>query len=1473
MTLPGGPAAKLGHMYEKWWTLSELVRMLRGETDSLRIEPPGLDGVEFVVKSGNQQEFHQAKRSHRSGRWSQATLASSGVLGSIGKLLIGNRDRFVFVSGSDARELTDLCEGAAHAESFDEFKARFLGAEPRASSYERVLNEWHCDGRVAWDVLCRVDVHTISERLLETTVRRDLSALFLARADQLCARLATIVEAVHRTIERPELLSQLKEAGFLLRKVSSAHTARQAVADATDRYLQGVRRNLIQGSLIPRDKTDEIVARLTGAQPADCVLTGKAGGGKTGCVVEVVEKLKGKGVRVLAFRLDRHMSETSATGLGKRLELEESPALVLSAAAKFNGAPAVLIVDQLDAVSAMSGWDSQAFDVVEQLLTEAKAGGIGTMVVCRAFDWHNDPRLRSLIREDDREVKLDKLSPDEVQNVLAKGGLDASTFSTRQLDLLRLPQNLALFFNANTSPSTAFSSDSDLLKCYWDKKRRLVAERAGQDDRWIEVMGAMCEAINDTQQLSVREEKLDGFSPSYLDQFVSEGVLAKDGHSYAFGHESFFDYCFARLFANKETSLTTLLKSSEQHLFRRSQVRQVLVYLREADFDRYVKELEALVSNEGIRAHIKDLVFAWLATLDDPHDEEWNIWIAFVEPQLPAIEQRACEDRLIMRAWQRIFSAKSWFKQFDKREMISDWLSGQEHHVDLATAYLCSHQGNWPDEVAACLEPFADLDGDWSRRLRTVMFHPDSCRSRRHFDLFLKLLDKGTLDSGHGAFASIGEVCYRLQNKQPNWIPEVLAHQLRRLCATATAGSDVYLGVQWLDAFDGDHISGAIRKAADLVPATFVGYVLPAVLDLADAASGDGQRPPITDVVWPVLRKGPLTVMDSCLHALAGALTRLAGGDEDLREWVGMLASRETHVANYLLLAIYRGGGARYADKAALAFCKNPWRFHCGYSDSPYWCATETLKAIVPHCQADNLAALEGVILSYEDAFEQTKDGIRSRGQAVFNLLAAFPDELRSDLASSRFQEMRRRFGDPSPAPRGIVSGWAESPIPSAARAKMNDEQWLKAIAAHPSNPQLAREFGAEVKIAPDRFVGISDQMPSATNPIYFSELLGGLAEATIAEDTKVAVCQRVFEYARVECGRDIAKLLATANRPLPDGALDILVRLAIETEGSEDEKWWLEDVGDDHFDLRSDIYTKGINTTRGRAALSLGELISKDGGYISRLEPVLSELVGVRSAAIGSCVAYTLRTVAYHDQALGVDLFLRMDFSEERLLGTHHVHEFVRENVHGEFAKMRGLIVRMLRSRYPDVRRPGARLGCLAGLSHQDALELAEESRRGDIHQRRGSAEVAAANISEPQCRPWCESALGDFFADDDPEVRKVAASCFRHIHEDDLATCGDLIGAFCNKPAFEDDSFSLLRALKNARAQLPGMTHLACERLLKRTERRGTDTMTAIELVFRLYQQHPNDKWTKRCLDLIDLVCLEEPGSAWKRFDDFER
>src|SRR4029077_9704072 len=98
MTLPGGPADKLGNRYEKLWTISEIVQMMMGFSDSIRIEDPAVQKAEFVVTKGRRREFHQTKRANPSGKWSLAALAAkdTALIQAIGSILSGNQNRFVF---------------------------------------------------------------------------------------------------------------------------------------------------------------------------------------------------------------------------------------------------------------------------------------------------------------------------------------------------------------------------------------------------------------------------------------------------------------------------------------------------------------------------------------------------------------------------------------------------------------------------------------------------------------------------------------------------------------------------------------------------------------------------------------------------------------------------------------------------------------------------------------------------------------------------------------------------------------------------------------------------------------------------------------------------------------------------------------------------------------------------------------------------------------------------------------------------------------------------------------------------------------------------------------------------------------------------------------------------------------------------------------------------------------------------------
>ena len=120
-----------------------------------------------------------------------------------------------------------------------------------------------------------------------------------------------------------------------------------------------------------------------------------------------------------------------------------------------------------------------------------------------------------------------------------------------------------------------------------------------------------------------------------------------------------------------------------------------------------------------------------------------------------------------------------------------------------------------------------------------------------------------------------------------------------------------------------------------------------------------------------------------------------------------------------------------------------------------------------------------------------------------------------------------------------------------------------------------------------------------------------------------------------------------------------------------------------------------------------------------------------------------------------------------------------------------------------------------------------------------------------------------------------------FGNLADDALDTYVDLIETFCNSTAFQEDSFSLLHALQVSLGRLPGMTCVVCEKFLDRfageardiRTRRAGDSYTVTKLVFRTYQQHQNDEWTPRSLDLVDRLCLEGIGDPGRELDHFER
>lgn len=211
MPLPGGASDKAGNRYELLWTVDRLVDIVLARASSIRLEPPELDGIEFLYSRDGAVEFHQVKRGNASeGRWSISRLKP--VLKTFKKHLLADKHvTCVFVSGDGVLALGELVERACSAESYDEYYGLFLNTETHRRAYEDLCSTWEMTSEESWLYLRRLRIETIDESQLRSKLDQVLGLLFTTHPSSTRATLCQMVlEHVHGTLTAPQILDYLE---------------------------------------------------------------------------------------------------------------------------------------------------------------------------------------------------------------------------------------------------------------------------------------------------------------------------------------------------------------------------------------------------------------------------------------------------------------------------------------------------------------------------------------------------------------------------------------------------------------------------------------------------------------------------------------------------------------------------------------------------------------------------------------------------------------------------------------------------------------------------------------------------------------------------------------------------------------------------------------------------------------------------------------------------------------------------------------------------------------------------------------------------------------------------------------------------------------------------------------------------------------------------------------------------------------
>lgn len=1440
--LPGGASDKAGNIYEHLWTAMRVADLLHGDASRLRLEPPGFTGVgiEFEIDVAGSTWGEQAKHSAKT--WTINRLGAEGVL-TAAKHQIGLGRRFRLVASSTAVVLSTLSDRARATDNLAEFEGT-LGAK-WLSGFEDLLDHWGVTADEAWRLLKEVYVEQHTRESLARNVRLAYRTLYADDPDIVVAAVRSFCDDhIHETVTAPQVAAHLRREGFRTRLLAHDDDTRRRLHRTIERHQRRVQRTAPAFGLVGRDEVDEIVAGLEDRMaPQLLIVDAPAGYGKSTVVADVTATLERKGWFVAAARMDVDTATPTSEQLGNQMGLGESPTVLLAGVA--DGSPALLLVDQLDAVSLFSGRMPDSFDAVDDVLGEIQQSpNVKVLLVCRTVDLDNDPRLQSLLRADRAAGRhtLGKLAADRVQQHLAAHGVRVPADET--IELLGIPLHLAIYGRlSDEARQLPYRTVQDLYDQLTREVRSRAEHRATHLD-WRGVTSALVNYMSEHETLTVPRTVLDGFRVDDIGALESEAVLVGDDAGLAFFHESYFDYLFARAFVHAGRDLHAFLADSGQYLFRRAQTRQVLEHLAATDREAFHVTVAKLVASEEIRSHLKRTALGVLQKIT-PTAEEWA-----------AIEDVAWADVPIARSLLNLLSDPGWFDAADDLGRWEQWLA-DDSRVEHVTDQLIFAARQRAERVAELVRPHVGTSEDWRLRLRALVswsLTPDLV------PLAVELIQGGRIDDARGPIAvnsDFWSIVYGLHDDDPCGAARVIGAFLRRGIARAlTDGSP--------DPFESGHLEisspsgGVIRKVAVKAPDTLVDEVLPFVIKVALAGQRTRRGRLPAGKRWGYRHRGSEHGVDAIVFvSIEEALLRLATEDP-ARTVTAITELRHIDSEELRFLACRTLTALNDSDEAVGWLLDDTRNLVLGWADSPHWATRELIERHSPHCTDDLYTQLEDAILCYRSPWERA-----AVGHGQYTLLSTLDPTRMSADARRRLNELRRRFSHPPPKPQPIVVSNVGSPIADDASKRMGDNNWLAALHKHDVEQtdwrgevplggarELAQVLGERAKEEPERFARLALRF-DASIPVVAAEQVIRNIRSGVDANLLTDVCDRAAEL----YGEAVGRAICSAAQSVADFNPRLVALIERYAKASDpDCEWARTDAGGDTDYSRGDVYLAGVDSTRGQAALAAASVLFAGTDHVDTLTPVVASLAVDSNTGVRACAAESVVALLKHDTDIALDLAERLLDVPTDVYDAPTIERLLTYCLLRAPKRFAPHLKRALDGSHAVAVRAGRSWAVVRYRAKLDQSVTAEVSAL-PTPARIGVAEVWARNIAE------CAREIGDLFDDPDTKVRETAAGGFRNLSDlaaDDLEP---LIQRFNNSAAFADQMDVLIGALEKLGTRLPPATLRVCVLAVNAGGRDLGDIRSArslvgqdlIAVVLRLYRQG-GPKTRAKCLDVID-------------------
>jgi hypothetical protein len=1445
--LPGGPADKAGNQYEQWWTARVVGELLTDVASRIRLEPPGAggDGIEFEVDRDGQTWGEQVKL--RSGNWTINRLRDEGVLANA--LAQVQRGRhFRLVVSTYATPFDTLTERSTDCDTVAELLEALSSDD--AADFAKLAGFWGLAEDNAFDVLRCISVEPHPAENLRQLVAAEFRLLFSDDPSVVLGELRNFCDDhMHEQVTAPQVWAHLHAKGFHRRHLAGDASSINNLHKTVERHARNVVDRQPDIGLVPSTYLDQLRACLLlddGKQLV--VVDGNAGFGKSTVVAAVAAEMEAAGWFVAAANMSVVPSSVvTSTKLGDQLGLgDNSPGVLLAGVAA--GGKGLLVIDQLDAVGTYSGRITEVYDSIAEVLNElVSAPNIKVLLVVRTIDLESDSRFRHFRNPKvSNRVRVGRLSADDVSAKLTDSGI-ALPASNVTMELLRTPLHLSIFLRlSEAAQRESYPTLQVLYDRYTDETRQAIESAVGHL-QWAGIMSLLVDHMNENERLSAPMALLDSYPRDEVRALESADVLSvNDQGVLSFFHESYFDYLFAHSFVASDGSLFDFVVDSGQHLFRRSQIRQVLEHLAATDRTKFREAVQQMLSSAEIRSHLKEVVVDVLGQVDGTADD----WLA--------VDDVAWGDGKI--AWRvlNLLGRPSWFSAVDGLGKWAEWLADPAR-TDRAFNQLVFLARDHPGRVVELVRPFVGTDDDWRKRLMSLIewsLKPESS------DFAIELLERGDLDDARGPIAvnsDFWSIVFGLATDDPSAAARFIGAYLARglVRAKAEGSDDPFASGHLPDHSQSDEI---ISDVATKAPQQYLASVFDFVEAVATA------NPHEIEGHFPVggrwshrYRNTAYGVDDKIFEGVAQALALLTEVEPGLcDEYVARLNAHESAELHFLVCGVLIKRGP--ADTAIAWLVDDPRNLELGYADNGTWASRSLIDRWSGECSDELFRRLEELILAYAPEWEK-----RSPGATRLRLLSALEVARLSDEARKHLGELERKFPAvrPAEAPRGIMGGFVGPPIPDVAGEKMSDDDWLRALRKYTSEGtdwrgdqpvggarELAQMLGRRAEQEPARFAKLAIGFGSDVHAAAMDAVLRAVATKIDSEELS-----DLCEHAQHTFGSEVGRAVCSAIQQTELISARLSALIASYVDDPDPEREWATTQASSGADYYGgDFDSAGLNCTRGQVALAAATALFASAEHVEALRPVVEALAVDEMMSVRTCAAEAVLALMNYDPEAAYDLGEALLDADVQLYNSRGVERLMSYLLVREPARFGQFLTRALDG--PDsVATRAGRLWAL--LSYRDSLpsDVPQTSGALSVEARRGVAESFARNAAESV------ELLVALFDDPDAEVRKRAASAMRYLGSQATSTIATLVQGFLPSKAFDERFDELIRELQSVESIDGELALQVCERAIAAAAAEVGDIRTARSMLaqpvmvtlLRVYR-HGDTGQRERCLDVID-------------------